>query len=157
MPGATCAQSILFAEQGWASAAMPSMGGLARIQRALELRFTFIQASLLPKWLVCRMTLRSRISWGRSPKPQRLHRLKEHSPQHPAVRRPWGTSGLWYCGTSYSWPRHSALLPPFQSRTVSKSTLSGSKKGWLTACCIEEIKLDDPLRAVKCSMKLCRG
>ena len=88
MPGPTCTHSTLFAEQCWASAAMPSVLGLARLQKALQLSSTFTQASLLPKRLVCRMTLRSRISWRHSPKSRRLHHLREHSPQHPAVRRP---------------------------------------------------------------------
>lgn len=157
MPGPACTHFVLFAEQNWVSAAMLSMLGLARVQRAPELRSKLIQVSLLPKQLVCRTTLRSRISWGHSPKPQRLHHLRKYSAQHPAARRPWGTSGLWCLDISYSWPWHTAPLPPLQWRTVSKSTLSGSKKTWFTACCKEEIKLDDPLRVVKCSMKICNG
>ena len=41
MPGPTCTHSTLFAEQCWASAAMPSMLGLAGIQKALQLSSTF--------------------------------------------------------------------------------------------------------------------
>lgn len=144
MPGPACTHFVLFTERNWVSAVMPSMLGLAWVQRAPELRSKLIQASLLPKQWVCRMTLRSRIIWGHSPKPQRLHRLRKHSAQHPAARRPWGSSGLRCLGISYSWPWRAAPLPPLQWRTVSKSTSPGSKKTWFTACCKEEIKLDGP-------------
>lgn len=38
-----------------------------------------------------------------------------------------------------------ALLPYFQRRAISKSRLTGLKKDWITACCIEEMKLDNSL------------
>lgn len=53
MTDPSCPDSTLFAEQSWARAVMPSMLGLAHIQRALQLSSTFFQASLLPKRLVC--------------------------------------------------------------------------------------------------------
>lgn len=97
MTDPTCTHSTLFAEQSWARTAMPSMLGLAQIQRALQLSSPFIQASLLPKRLVCRMILRIRIIWGHILNPSILQGGGQEVVVPPALG-----------------PQPAAVPPPFQ-------------------------------------------